>query len=215
MSQRKAKVEHALRDVLSDLVRREVRDPRVARAGLVSITRVELNVDFSVADVYISVVGPGGVSSPQAEIAVAALVRAAKFLRGPTGRALNLAHPPELRFLLDESAVMQERIRAVLLEDEAKARAAGREVESSVPVRPAERRAAAAAAATAARAAIASGASNAVGAGNAAGAASAAGAGSAAGDGNAVGAESAAAVEPAARTAGAEPEPRAARGGEE
>jgi ribosome-binding factor A len=147
MSQRKAKVEHALRDVLSDLVRREVRDPRVAKAGLISITRVELNVDFSVANVYISVVGPGGGSSPQAEVAVAALARAAKFLRGPAGRQLNLAHPPELRFLLDESAVMQERIRAVLLEDEAKARAAGREVESSEPVRPAVRRAAAAAAA--------------------------------------------------------------------
>ena len=149
MSQRKAKVEHALRDVLSDLVRREVRDPRVARAGLISITRVELNVDFSVANVYISVVGPGGGSSPQAEAAVAALVGASRFLRGPAGRKLNLEHPPELRFLLDESAVMQERIRSVLLEDEAKARAAGREIESSAPVRPAARRAAAAAAAAA------------------------------------------------------------------
>lgn len=146
MSQRKAKVEHALRDVLSELVRREVRDPRVARAGLVSISRVELNVDLSVANVYVSVVGPGGGSSPQAEAAVAALARAAKFLRGPAGRQLNLAHPPELRFMLDESAVMQERIRAVLLEDEAKAKAAGRELPSSAPERPAARRAAAAAA---------------------------------------------------------------------
>jgi ribosome-binding factor A len=126
MSQRKAKIEHALRDVLADLVRREVRDPRVQRAGLLSVTKVELNVDLSVANVYISVIGDGGASSPRAEAAVQALGRAAKFLRGPAGRQLNLAHPPELRFLLDESAVMQARIRAVLLEDEAKARAAGR-----------------------------------------------------------------------------------------
>ena len=147
MSQRKAKVEHALRDVLAELVRREVRDPRVSRAGLLSITRVELNVDLSVANVYVSVIGPGGTSSPQAAVAVAALARAAKFLRGPTGRQLNLAHPPELRFLLDESAVMQERIRSVLLEDEAKARAAGREVEISagMPVRKKPARAASAA----------------------------------------------------------------------
>jgi ribosome-binding factor A len=128
MSQRKAKVEHALRDVLADLVRREVRDPRVTRAGLLSVTRVELNVDLSVANVYVSVVGAGGGASPQAEAAVQALGRAAKFLRGPTGRQLNLSHPPELRFLLDKSAVMQERIRAVLLEDESKARAAGRDL---------------------------------------------------------------------------------------
>ncbi|MEZ4360123.1 MAG: 30S ribosome-binding factor RbfA [Kofleriaceae bacterium] len=126
MSQRKAKVEHALRDVLSELVRREVRDPRVQRAGLISVTRVELNVDLSVAMVYVSVLGPGAQSSTQAEAAVAALGRAAKFLRGPAGRQLNLAHPPELRFVLDESAVMQAKIRAVILEDEARARAAGR-----------------------------------------------------------------------------------------
>jgi ribosome-binding factor A len=128
MSQRKAKVEHALRDVLADLIRLEVRDPRVQRAGLISVTRVELNVDLSVANVYISVVGAGGGTSPQAEAAVEGLERAAKFLRGPTGRKLNLAHPPELRFLLDQSAVMQARIRAVLLEDQAKAQAAGRDL---------------------------------------------------------------------------------------
>lgn len=124
MSQRKAKVEHALREVLSELVRREVRDPRVSRVGLVSITRVELNVDLSVANVYVSIIGG---TQPQAEAAVLALGRAAKFLRGPAGRELNLAHPPELRFLLDRSAEMHERLREVVLEDEAKARAAGRQ----------------------------------------------------------------------------------------
>lgn len=127
MSQRKAKVEHALRDVLAELVRREVRDPRVAKAGLLSISKVELNVDLSVANVYVSIIGPGGISAEKAEAAVAALGRAARFLRGPAGRELNLAHPPELRFLLDRSAEMQERIRDVLREDLAKARAAGRE----------------------------------------------------------------------------------------
>lgn len=149
MSQRKAKVEHALRDVLADLVRREVRDPRVARAGLLSVTRVELNVDLSVANVYVSFIGPGGGSSLHAEAAVGALTRAARFLRGPAGRQLNLAHPPELRFLLDESAVMQEKIRAALLEDEAKMRASGREDEIPPPLQSKRARAAAAAAAAA------------------------------------------------------------------
>jgi ribosome-binding factor A len=136
MSQRKAKVEHALRDVLSELIRREVRDPRVQRVGLLSVTKVELNVDLSVAQVYVSLIGSGGAASAGATPARAkaatagvidALNRAARFLRGPAGRALNLAHPPELRFALDESAEMHERLRAVVLEDEARARAAGRE----------------------------------------------------------------------------------------
>lgn len=133
MSQRKAKVEHALRDVLSELVRREVRDPRIQRVGLLSINKVELNVDLSVANVYVSVIGAAGAGATplRAKAATAgvidALNRAARFLRGPTGRELNLAHPPELRFLLDESAEMQERLRAVVLEDEARAKAVGRE----------------------------------------------------------------------------------------
>jgi ribosome-binding factor A len=120
---RKAKVEQALRDTLAEMIPREVKDPRVRAAGLVSVTRVECNVDLSVARVYVSVYG-GKDDAIQA--AVTGLQAAAGFLRGPTGRALNLRHPPELRFYRDQTAQVGLDLAAIVREDEAKAREAGR-----------------------------------------------------------------------------------------
>ncbi|MBA3538140.1 MAG: ribosome-binding factor A, partial [Deltaproteobacteria bacterium] len=68
-------MEHALRDVLMRLVRDEVKDPRVRAATLLTITKVELNVDLAVANVYVSVVG----SDATADGAIAGLVKAAGF----------------------------------------------------------------------------------------------------------------------------------------
>ena len=117
MSQRKARVEEALRGVLAELIDRDVRDPRVKGKGLVGVTRVECNVDLSVARVYVSVFGQ------DAEKAIAGLVAAAGFLRGPAGRKLNLSRPPELRFFHDESAVVARQLREIVAEDEEKKKA--------------------------------------------------------------------------------------------
>ena len=44
MSQRKQRVEHGLRDVLTEMIARDVKDPRVRAATLITVTKVELNV---------------------------------------------------------------------------------------------------------------------------------------------------------------------------
>ncbi len=124
-AQRKARVEHALREALTELIAAEVRDPRVRDATLLTLTRVEVNVDMSVANVYISVVG----SDASANAAVAGLVKAAGFLRGPVGRKLTLQRPPELRFVRDKSIDVGAQLAAIVKEDEDRARAAGREPE--------------------------------------------------------------------------------------
>ena len=123
MSQRKQRVEHGLRDVLTELIARDVRDPRVRAATLITVTRVELNVDLSVATVYVSIIG----DDATADGALAGLAKAAGFLRGPAGRQLQLQHAPELRFRRDVSIDMSEKLAAILRDDEDRARAAGRE----------------------------------------------------------------------------------------
>jgi ribosome-binding factor A len=122
---RKAKVEGALRDALAELIAREVKDPRVHAAGLVSVTRVECNVDLSVASVYVSIFGDAR-HKGDPDQAVKALGSAAGFLRGPTGRMLGMRHPPELRFVRDVGAQVGLDLAAIIREDEEKARAAGR-----------------------------------------------------------------------------------------
>jgi ribosome-binding factor A len=122
MSQRKTRVEHAMREALTELIASEVKDPRVRAATLVTVTKVELNVDMAVANVYVSVVPP-----TTAAPVIAGLAKAAGFLRGPVARKLSLQHAPELRFVHDESIDVSEKLAAILREDEAKARAVGRE----------------------------------------------------------------------------------------
>lgn len=121
-SQRKSRVEHALRDALQHAVNHEVKDPRVRAATMLTVTKVELNVDLSVANVFVSVVG----DDATVEGVVAGLQKAAGFLRGPIGRELRLQRAPELRFAHDASIDMSDKLAAILREDEDKARAAGR-----------------------------------------------------------------------------------------
>ena len=110
-SDRQQRVAEAIKAELADLIAREVKDPRV-REGLVTVTHVEVNRDFSVADVGISVL------SGDARAVLAGLGKAAGFLRGPLGRRLKLRVAPELRFHHDQSQAMASRVREIVLEDE-------------------------------------------------------------------------------------------------
>jgi len=121
-NQRKARVEHGLRDVLTQLIGEEVKDPRVKAATLVTISKVELNVDLTVAKVYVSVIGDDATRDG----VVAGLQKAAGFLRGPAGRALQLQKAPELRFVPDVGIDMSEKLAAIVREDEQRAKEAGR-----------------------------------------------------------------------------------------
>jgi len=53
---RKQRLQESLRTELSDVIRREMRDPRF-RNGLLSITEVEVTQDLKHATVYVSVLG--------------------------------------------------------------------------------------------------------------------------------------------------------------
>jgi len=118
---RKERVESAIREQLADLIAREVKDPRVQAAGVLGVSQVECTPDLSVARVWISIYSD---DAKVAEKALAGLRAAAGFLRGPLGRRLQLQRPPELRFDHDVTAVMSQKLRDIVKEDEARAQAA-------------------------------------------------------------------------------------------
>jgi ribosome-binding factor A len=122
-SARKARVEHGIRDALQEMIAADVRDPRVHAPTMLTVAKVELNVDLSVAHCYVSIVA----DDATADAALEGLKKAAGFLRGPIGRRLGLQRAPELRFLVDPSVDMSEKLARIVREDEEKARAAGRE----------------------------------------------------------------------------------------
>ena len=81
---------------LSELIRLEVRDPRV---GLVTITEVEVSRDLSHAKVYVTALS----GAEQAAQSIQALQRAAGFLRSRLAQGIKARTVPELHFVYDES----------------------------------------------------------------------------------------------------------------
>lgn len=82
---------------LSDLIRTELRDPRLGT--IVSITRVDISPDLEKATVYVSILGEP--SSKQETIL--ALTSAAPFLRRHLLTRMRIKRAPALRFVLDET----------------------------------------------------------------------------------------------------------------
>jgi len=101
---------------LSELLRREVRDPRL---GSITLTEVRMSQDLSHAKVFYSVLGGNRDAALTQEI----LDEAAGMLRGRLGRALGLRHAPEIHFeadtLLEEGARMTDLIRNAVSKDKA------------------------------------------------------------------------------------------------
>ena len=79
------------------MIQRELQDPRLE--GIVSITRVKVSPDLSVADVYITVMGTPG----QQTAALNALKHSAGMMRSLLTKMLSLRIAPYLKFHLDEN----------------------------------------------------------------------------------------------------------------
>ena len=109
-SARSARIADQIQRSLAELIRLEVRDPRV---GLVTLTGVELSRDQSHAKVFYTVMGSG----PQAEAAGEGLEHAAGFLRSALAQRLTTRKVPELHFEYDES--VERGMRLTRLIDEA------------------------------------------------------------------------------------------------
>lgn len=104
---RAKRVGQQIQRALSELIRRELRDPRL---GMITLTDVRMSPDLGYAKVYYSVLG----ADPH--LAQEILTQAADILRGPLGRALGIRHSPELRFVPDELIESGARLSALINE---------------------------------------------------------------------------------------------------
>lgn len=99
------RMEAQMQRVLAELLRREVKDPRV---GMVTITQVELANDLSQARVLfvpfgMPVEGDAGAAAARNAEQLEGLEAAARFLRGEVARRVGLRHAPRLLFVADDS----------------------------------------------------------------------------------------------------------------
>ena len=107
---RRARIADQIQRELAELIRLELRDPRV---GMVTLTAVELSHDQSHAKIFFTVLGP----ESAAEAARLGLERASGFLRSGLAHRLSTRSVPQLAFAYDDS--IERGARLTRLIDEA------------------------------------------------------------------------------------------------
>ncbi|OIP09182.1 MAG: ribosome-binding factor A [Betaproteobacteria bacterium CG2_30_59_46] len=107
---RTGRIAEQIQRELADLIQMEVKDPR---AGLVTLTGVEVTQDYSHAKVYFTTMK----SADQAPKAQAGLEHAAGFLRSQLAHRMKLRIMPQLHFIYDTS--VENGVRLSRLIDEA------------------------------------------------------------------------------------------------
>ncbi|MGC4190052.1 MAG: 30S ribosome-binding factor RbfA [Thermomicrobiales bacterium] len=109
MTRRTRQVGELLREELDDIIRREVKDPRI---GFFSITRVEVPTDLRSARVFISVLG----TDEEREQTLTALRSAAGYIRHVLKPRLRMRQIPDLDFRDDRSMEYAQQITEALRE---------------------------------------------------------------------------------------------------
>ena len=108
MTRRTERLNDQLREEISDLVRRELKDPRIG--GLVTITEVDVAPDLSRAKVYVSVMG----TDEEKTSTLRALTAASRFMQRELRRRLTIRRMPELDLIPDDSIAHGARILKLL-----------------------------------------------------------------------------------------------------
>src|SRR6185437_12558165 len=108
MSMRARKVAQQLKKELSMMFHQDLKDPRF---GFITVTNVSVSPDLRNAKVYVSVLGN------KREEAPAFWTRTLRYIRREIGQRLDLRVTPKITLVLDRSQDHNERI-AALLKDE-------------------------------------------------------------------------------------------------
>ncbi|HSF57962.1 MAG TPA: 30S ribosome-binding factor RbfA [Candidatus Binatia bacterium] len=105
--QRSDRVGDLLVELIAELLRREIRDPRL---GAVTITAAKVSKDLRHARIYFSLLG----GRDDKQEVLAGLESATGFIRSKIGKQLNLRFVPTLEFFYDETPDEAQRIEDLL-----------------------------------------------------------------------------------------------------
>ena len=107
MTHRPEKVEQFIKEELSQILQREVHDPRI---GFVSVTDVEVSQDLRHARIFVSVLG----TDEEKTATMEGLASATRYIRRALGQRLQMRFTPDLAFRLDESIERGSRVMKLL-----------------------------------------------------------------------------------------------------
>ncbi len=105
--QRADRVGDLLIEMISELLRKEIRDPRI---GAVTLTAAKVSRDLRHARIYFNLLG----RREERKDVLAGLKSATGFIRSKVGKQLNLRFVPTIEFLYDETEDEAQRIERLL-----------------------------------------------------------------------------------------------------
>ena len=103
------RVDEAMREVLSDAVTQDLKDPRI---GFVTVTAVDTSPDLRHASVWVSVLG----DESQRRLTLDGLRSAHGILQRAVAAQLRLKNTPQLDFAYDDTAERAQRLERLLAE---------------------------------------------------------------------------------------------------
>ena len=109
-SYRKQRLAHAMKEEISHLLLKDIKDPRI---GMVTITKVRLSEDLKRARIYFTNF-LNAVTDKNA--ALAGLNRSAGFIQRVLGKRLNLRYIPYITFFYDDSFEYEAKIEELIEE---------------------------------------------------------------------------------------------------
>ena len=105
MSVKIERLNNQFQEVISEILRREVKDPNL---NFVTITGCEITNDLSFCKVYFTVL------DKDKDETLKSLKNASSFIRGEISKRVEIRHTPELRFIFDESIEYGEKIEKII-----------------------------------------------------------------------------------------------------
>ena len=131
MNQRVERLSSEIREIVGEIIsRREIKDPRVQAAGIVTITHVRLTGDLRQATVLFMVHGANAAALGRVRDG---LNHAAGYLRKRLGQELSVRTTPSIAFEVDRVFEQEMKVEALLREiaDESPAAPATPEADSA------------------------------------------------------------------------------------
>lgn len=98
------RINSLLKEVISEVIRKEVKNPRLPQ--LITVTHVDVTKDLRHAKVFVSVIGEEAVKAEAIEV----LQSASGFIAVHASKQVVMRYFPELTFVLDDSIDQQMRI---------------------------------------------------------------------------------------------------------
>lgn len=126
VNHRKSRVADGVRDEVAMIISREIRDPRL---GFVTVIRVEMPMDQSIAKIYVS---PMGDARTQIE-SMRALHHSRGFVRKLLSQRMRTRTVPEIMFVQDKGLDNAERVSEIMAGWKADEAAAEAEVPDQAP----------------------------------------------------------------------------------